>query len=77
MLKNKRPVRLTRIASLKKKVCDCDSGDQVVLQWSCMGRVQILHRGPADVYLSFQLEKQRTILSKVDVNISCSILKVS
>ena len=38
------PVGLTRIASLK--INASDSGDQVVLQWSFTGRVQILHGGP-------------------------------
>ena len=39
------PEGLTRIASLKTKKA-CDSTDQVVLQWFCTGRVQILHGGP-------------------------------
>ena len=38
------PVGLTRIASFKTKACD--STDQVALQWSYTGRVQILHGGP-------------------------------
>ena len=30
-----------------------------------------------DMYLPFQLERKRTVFSKVDANVYCSILKVS
>ena len=58
------PVGLTCIASLKTKACD--STDQVVLQWSYTGGVQILpggHRKEGCVQ-SFQLEKKEQFLQK-------------
>ena len=58
------PVGLTRIASLKTKACD--STDQVVLQWSYTGRVQILHGGhrKKGCVQSFQLERKEQFLQK-------------
>ena len=58
------PVGLTRIASLKTKACD--STDQVVLQWSYTGRVQILHGGhrKEGCVQSFRLKRKEQFLQK-------------
>ena len=58
------PVGLTRIASLKTKACD--STDQVVLQLSYTGGVQILHGGhrKEGCVQSFQLERKEQFLQK-------------
>ena len=57
----------------------CDSGDQAVLQWSYMGRVQILHRGSGGGICTchFRWKRKEQSFSKVDAKIYCSISKVS
>ena len=62
--KTRGPVGLTCIASLKTKACD--STDQVVLQWSYTGRLQILHGGHREegCVQSFQLERKEQFLQK-------------
>ena len=59
-----------------------DSTDQVVLQWSYTGRVQILYGGPGGglgggMCPVVSAQKEKKIPSKVDVKIYCLILKVS
>ena len=44
----------------------CDSGDQVVLQWSCMLRAQILREGPGKEYVPAVSAGKKNIFSKVD-----------
>ena len=64
LCKTRGPIGLTRIASLKAKACD--STDQVILQWSCTGRVQILHGGHREegCVQSFQLKRKEQFLQK-------------
>ena len=69
------PVGLTRIAILKTKACDSTGCIAVVLQKKSSNIVWRPQKGGMCPVVS--AGKKRTVSSKVDAKLDCSILKVS